>query len=436
MRLNSLTRIAVGAICAAWCGLASADSYKWLCSRCGGTWWTSSPLDNHCPKCPSRTYGKQVDHKSEASSSLSPTPLSSDVDVWKSRREIQKGFHERQENFNNFMMDWANKRNANRNALMQRAMSSTFNLPAALAANYASFPPAVQAQIDDLKARNFLSPQAMTEQLADKQEETYEAVVKMVEALQGPNAEQALAGYWNTAAQHVIGATGTLEDKLEGNKWTYVGVLAVKPFDPQFQQHQAQLTEIFKQKLRGMGMDPDRGPFDPQKHLTPAQQRLRAEVLARGGYQAQPVQVPPPPARGMPAAAANQQASGLLRPMQLFGGNAMQSGAVVTRESLEKHRAEQKQTIDELSSLMTPETLQRAKAAADQTLNSFIGRPSNNLATRAEIDAFWNDPGWGTSNKQDFLCVTYYAVCVMSLLDPDTNAKIEQKVKAASKRLK
>ena len=427
MKRTDLWRIAACAAVVAWLGGARADSYKWLCSRCGGTWWTGSPLDNSCPRCPSRTYGKQVEHKSDATSSLSsPSWSSSGPSTGQMLREMRKSANERRQNFSNFMNGLAEKRMARRNELMQRAGSSNFNLGTALASDYPSLPPAVQAGFQDERARKLLEPQVLMEQLADKQEATYTSILKMIGDLQGPNAEQALASFWNGYAHFVRSMGPSLEDRLEGSKWLYVGFFAVRPFDAQYKSHADAIQEILRQKVRGMGMNPDRGPFDPQKHLTPAQQRLRAEILGRGGMNPQNTA----PQRQAPWAGGARQQPGLVLPTQMSGGAAgMAAGEVVTEAAIERHLAGRKETIDRLIAAMAPETFQNARNAALQTLTSFIGRQSGTLVSQAEIDSFWSNQMWRTGNRQDLLAMAYYAVCVMSFVDPAADAKLGQKAR-------
>ena len=442
MKTRTLWRFVACATIALLADCVRADSYKWLCPKCGGTWWTGSPLDNSCPRCPSRTYGKEIEHTSDAASSIStPAPSSSGPNTWQMLREMRKGSDERRKNFTDFMAGLAEKRMANREELMRRARSSNFNLAAALASVYQSLPPAVQANLQDERSRKLLEPQMLMQQLADKQEETYEAIINMVKALQGPSAGQALAGYWNQRAAMVARMTSSLEDKLENSKMLYVEWIAVRPFDSQYQSHSDAIQGLFQQKMRSMGMNPDRGRFDPQKHLTPAQQQLRAEVLARGGMQVRNAAPQPNlaqwngsnPFASPPVGGGQQQPqAGLVLPTQqasIGRQGAATAGGMVTQAMIESHLAERKATIDGLIALMTPEALQNAGNAANQTLNSFIGRQAGSLVSQAEVDAFWSNQMWNTGNRQDVLVMAYYAVCVMSFVDPKTDAKLDKKIR-------
>ena len=433
-------RIVIGLVGVLWSCIAQADSYQWLCPKCGKTWWTASPLDNHCPfSCPPRTYGKNIGQRSDSSGgggAGGTASADSDVNWWKTRREIQQGYDQRRKNFTDFMTGLADRRRANRDELLARARNSNFDLGAALTAAYPSLPPAVQGNLQNERIRKVLSPQVLIEQLADKQEETYQAIISMINALQGPDAERELSRFWRDRASLIIRSTSSLDDKLEVNKMLYVAHIAVKAFDPQFKQHEDEMQELARRKLRGLGLNPE--PFDPQKHLTPAQQQLRASVLARGQQQNQNVHVGNAAGNGVhqPACssgAVSPQGPGLICPTQLCGGGAQSE--IVTRESIDRHLASVRPMMDELAGMMTPATLSKVQNAVNLTLSSYIGRQQGHLVTQAEIDAFWNDQGWMTGSRQDVLCAAYYAVCVMTLVDPETNMKLQNKLRQASNHL-
>ena len=260
-----------------WGLCAWGDTYRRLCPQCGKTWWTDSPLDNFCGQC--RKTAKEIDHKFESTGT-------SDVrdKIWQSRRDIQKGYHERQRNFSDFMAGLAEKRAQtmrNLTAEQQKlASGSDFSLEAALSANLNKFPLAVQKNFLDYQRRNFFCSDAVLK-LGGRQEETYNEIVRYVRLLESPSAQSAIDNFWANYANRVtrmgqaIGMGAFHADiGAEVMVYTYVAAIVMRAYDPQFALHSDRIAQIERQ-FRGNRFNPN--------NLPPDARRLREQVLGRFG---------------------------------------------------------------------------------------------------------------------------------------------------------
>ena len=254
---------------------ALADSYKWICPKCGKTWWTASVMDNLCPKC--SWYGNQTEHKFESSASSSAFSGDTSIEAqirWNGRHAANEIADRHRKNMRDFTQGLIDNQIAQNNLQAQYCAENDFDFVAALKANFSSFPQGVRERIKDLKNRGFLSPKCMR-QLGNRQKDTYDYMVYMIKVLQSEGRERALDEFWRKYAQSVSvvrpSLQGGMEDSFKNNMYMYVATLAVRPFDRDFERHNKEILDIFAQAIRSVGLNPT--PYAPPAAMPVQQQR-------------------------------------------------------------------------------------------------------------------------------------------------------------------